>query len=60
MKTYVKPVPKMGHLFSEGRGVVRNTALVEGCKGSRSVNITALRTISLMGPEEFGFIINLW
>jgi hypothetical protein len=43
MKTYVKPVPKMG-LFSEGRGVGKNTALVGVCKESRSVKITAVKT----------------
>ena len=39
---------------------MENTILVESCKVSRSVKITAVRTSSLMGPEEFGFIINLW
>ena len=37
-----------------------NTDLVEGSKVSRSVKITTVRTSSLIGPEKFGFIINMW
>ena len=48
----------MGHPISEGGGA--STVLIDDSDVSRSVNITTVKTSSLIGPEEFGFIINLW
>jgi len=58
-KTFVQPLSKMGYLISE-EGGRENTILLESFKVSRSVKIKAVRTSFFMGPEEFGFIINLW